>query len=1089
MRRLERIASGLIVLATVAIVLGSLALVVWTQTGLRDELAWIRHTHDVIDAVDGVRDAVHEARYATHEYVLTGDRRDFDRYQSGLPAVATRLGQLRDLVAATPPQLDRFRGLEGLTGQETDLLARSAGFVQAGTADRAVTLLTAEPERALSDNVDAALGAMRSVEQAELQTRRSTADGTATQLIQGAVAAGSALLAFLAAGFLVMRSQQRRRRTAEADLRESERLLNSIFNHAQVGIALTGADGVLKRANATFAALLGRPGDRLSGVAVRQLVEESGPAIAAYLGEGPVPAGVGEVIVQLPEGGARTLIAVGTELDSATGAARFATFTDITRLKQVQADLEASGHRVDEQRVLLDAVLNSSIDGILAFAAERDDGGRLLRFRCVMGNHAAARLRRRPFAELAGTPLDQLLVDTEHYRLNDEFERVIRTGELFEAEREVRDRGVGTRWYRMVAVPLGDGVMVTLGDITDRKRLESELRAAATRLAEREGRLTAIYDSVLDGIITINPSGSIESFNRAAAKIFGHAPDQVMRRNIRMLMPEPYASAHDGYLERYVATGQSRVLGTVREIEGKRADGSIFPMEIALTETLLGSGRLFVAAVRDVTERRALERVKNEFVSTVSHELRTPLTSIAGALSLMASGTAGPLPAKAQALMTIARSNCDRLTRLINDILDLERIEAGKMVFEFGPVELPALLQQGLADNLEYARKYGVRLELAGEPPPATLWADPHRLMQVLTNLISNAVKFSPVGGVVTVSANVADAMVRIAVEDHGRGIPEAFRDRIFQKFAQADTADNRQKGGTGLGLSIVKSIVERHGGSVSFQSAYGNGSIFFVELPRRRPRLETMAAGDDALAPRVLICEDDADVARILALQLQQAGYGADRAATADAAIGLLAERSYDAMTLDLALPDADGLSLLRRVREDPRHSEMPVIIVSAWLDSPAGKAATLEGEVLGIVDWLGKPVDQPRLLHALRMIPQRSGRPRVLHVEDDPDIVRLVNFAVRDLAEITAVGSIAEARRVLGEGGIDLMILDVGLIDGSGLALLDGDDPKPPTVLFSAQEINPERRDELVAVLVKSQTTLDQLSSLIREQLEAGK
>jgi PAS domain S-box-containing protein len=581
--------------------------------------------------------------------------------------------------------------------------------------------------------------------------------------------------------------------------------------------------------------LLGRPDDELGGIAVKQLAAQSGPAVGAYLGQGPLPAGTGEVVVEHPDGSKRSLMAVGTELDGASGVVRFATFTDITRLKQIQADLEASGHRIDEQRALLDAVLNSSIDGIMAFVAERDAEGALLRFRCVIGNDAAARLRRRPLASLAGTSLGELLVDTEHYRLDEEFERVIRTREVFEAECEVQEPVIGPRWYRIVAVPLGDGVMVTIGDITDRKRLESELRAAANRLLEREGRLTAIYDSVLDGIITINPSGTIESFNRAAARLFGYAPDQVMRRNISMLMPEPYASAYDGYLARYVAAGESRVLGMLREIEGKRADGTTFPMEIALTETVLGSGRLFVAAARDVTERRALDRVQSEFVSTVSHELRTPLTSISGALSLIASGTAGALPDKAQALMTIARSNCDRLTRLINDILDLERIEAGRMKFEFGSVELPVLLQQVLAENLEYARKFGVRLELAGPPPSATLWADAHRLMQVLANLISNAVKFSPVGGLVTVSAS-ADSMVRIAVEDRGRGVPDAFRDRIFEKFAQADTADNRQKGGTGLGLSIVKCIVERHGGGVSFQSNYGSGSTFFVDLPRGAP-------------------------------------------------------------------------------------------------------------------------------------------------------------------------------------------------------------------------------------------------------------
>ena len=1088
MRRFERIAGGSIVAATVAIVLGSLALVAWTQSGLRDEFGSIRRSHDVIDALNRLDSTLRDTEDGMRDYALGADRRDLDRYAATLPALGERLADLRALTAGSPEQLDRLRGLSAQLGQETDRLARVAGYLQAGSHDRAVALLLpGADQRPLFVDISAQLQAMRSAELDDLQQRRDRANGTSSWLIQGTLLGGGALLAVLALGWALVYWQQRQRRAAETDLRDSERLIGSIFDHAQIGIALAGADGVLKRANATFAALIGRTGDRLVGRPIDRLAAESGIGIEAYLGLGPVPEAAGEVAVQLPDGTRRTLIAVATALTGQDGGiTRFATFADITPLKQAQADLEASSHRIEQQRLLLDAVLNSSIDGILAFAAERDGAGRLLNFRCIMGNQAASRLRRRALSALVGDTLDRILVDTEHYQLKDEFERVIRTGALFEAEREVNEPDQGARWYRLVAVPMGDGIMITIGDITDRKRLESELRAAANRLVEREGRLASIYDSVLDGIITINPSGSIESFNRAAARIFGYKPDEVMRRNIRMLMPEPYASAHDGYLERYVASGKSRVIGTVREIEGKRADGSIFPMEIALTETLLSQSRLFVAAVRDVTERRALERVKNEFVSTVSHELRTPLTSIAGALSLLAGGAAGTLPAKALSLMTIARSNCDRLTRLINDILDLERIEAGKMVFEFGAVELPGLLERALDDNLEFARKFGVRLDLAAVPPGATLWADPHRLMQVLTNLISNAVKFSPAGGVVTVSATVADAMVRIAVEDRGRGIPEAFRDRIFQKFAQADTADNRQKGGTGLGLSIVKSIVERHGGSVSFLSDYGKGSVFYVELPRRRPRLED--AGDAALAPRVLICEDDPDVARILAWQLQEAGYGADLAATADAAIGLLAEQRYDAMTLDLALPDADGLSLLRRVREDPRHAEMPVIIVSAWLDSPTGKAATLEGEVLGIVDWLGKPVDQSRLLHALEMIPKRAGKPRVLHVEDDPDIVRLVSFAVRDLAEVTAVSTVAEARKVLAEGGVDLMILDVGLIDGSGLALLDGDGPKPPTVLFSAQEVNPDRRDELVAVLVKSQTTLDQLSELIREQLAAG-
>jgi signal transduction histidine kinase/DNA-binding response OmpR family regulator len=558
---------------------------------------------------------------------------------------------------------------------------------------------------------------------------------------------------------------------------------------------------------------------------------------------------------------------------------------------------------------------------------------------------------------------------------------------------------------------------------------------------------------------------------------------------VRLLMPEPFASAHDGYLERYMETGHSQVLGMVREVEGLREDGTIFPMEIALTETFLGSRRLFVAAVRDITEKRALERVKNEFVSTVSHELRTPLTSISGALSLMASGTAGQLPTKATALMAIARSNCERLVRLINDILDLERIEAGKLLFEFGLVRVPQLVQQAYADNLEYARKFDIELVIAPDVAEATIWGDQHRLMQVLTNLISNAVKFSPPKATVTVSATAHDGMVQFAVTDRGRGIPENFRHRIFQKFAQVDASDSRQKGGTGLGLSIVKSIAERHGGRISFTSEFGQGSTFFVELPEKREQLSD-GVGESNFSRCVLICEDDPDIARILALHLEQGGYGSDWADTADGALRLLAERLYDAMTLDLALPDTDGISLLRRLRTDDRHANMPVIIVSARIDSPLDETATLDGQVLGIVDWIGKPVDQGRLLHALQMAHHPSGRPRVLHVEDDPDIVRLVGFALRDQADIIAVPSVAEARQLLDAGNIDLMILDVGLIDGSGLALLDDVEMKgahrPPTVLFSAQEVPPIRHEQLVAVLVKSQTTLDQLSRLIRDEFE---
>ncbi|MEA2754346.1 MAG: hypothetical protein QOJ54_635, partial [Aliidongia sp.] len=388
MQRLERVAGGLIAFATIAIVLVSVALAVWTQTGLHDELTLIRRTRAITDALGGLRQALGEVEEPARDYVLSGDERYFHRYHSRLPEIARRLDLLRGLVADAPSQLDRFRRLEGLIGQETDQLARLAGFVQAGERERATAQFTPGEGRPISGGIDAVLNGMSDVEQEELQTRRNLANDTSTRLIEGSIAIGGATLAILILGLLLMRSQQRHRRDAEAELRESEHLLNSIFINAQVGIALAGADGVLQRANATFSTLLGRTGEPLGGLAVKHLAAESGSGIESYLGAEPAPPGPGEVTVEQPDGARRNLIAVGTELEIASGVVRLATFTDITRLKQVQADLEASRYRIDEQRALLDAVLNSSVDGLLAFAAERDADGQLLRFRCILGNRA-----------------------------------------------------------------------------------------------------------------------------------------------------------------------------------------------------------------------------------------------------------------------------------------------------------------------------------------------------------------------------------------------------------------------------------------------------------------------------------------------------------------------------------------------------------------------------------------------------------------------------------------------------------------------------------------------------------------------------
>jgi PAS domain S-box-containing protein len=283
----------------------------------------------------------------------------------------------------------------------------------------------------------------------------------------------------------------------------------------------------------------------------------------------------------------------------------------------------------------------------------------------------------------------------------------------------------------------GGNYIVTYTDVTALKQSETAHRDQATRL-------NSIVDNVADAIITINDSGSIESWSKAAERLFGYQADEVLRRNVRMLMPDPHASAHDGYLRNYLQTGEARMIGRRREVEARHKDGRRIAIDLGISGMHIGSRRLFIGIVRDISERLEVERLKSGFVSTVSHELRTPLTSISGSLGLLAGGVAGELAPKATRLIEIAKTNCERLVRLINDILDLEKAESGKLELKLEALPLKAVVQQSIDMNHLYAHGFGVRIELDAESDDATVLIDHDRMMQVLMNLISNAAKFSP---------------------------------------------------------------------------------------------------------------------------------------------------------------------------------------------------------------------------------------------------------------------------------------------------------------------------------------------------------
>jgi PAS domain S-box-containing protein len=368
---------------------------------------------------------------------------------------------------------------------------------------------------------------------------------------------------------------------------------------------------------------------------------------------------------------------------------------------------------------------------------------------------------------------------------------------------------------------------------------------ALQAVAEHERQLSTVVEHASNGILTLDVGGYITTSNPAARAIFGLSPQEISGQRVSPFLPDVLdASAPEvwDYLREHDASQNG---GQPRFVTVCRSDGTSVTTEWALSEVELGGVRQLVALVRDVTEMHRIEQLKSDFISTVSHELRTPLTSIHGALSLMrgpdadTNGQSSFDSAHTQALVDIAYKNSERLVTLINDILDLSKIEAGRLDFNFQLLDIGLLVSEAVAMQRPLAESVGVCIDLAPASTSCIVRADPHRLMQVMANLLSNAIKFSQDGQQVQVWTQVNASHVRVFIEDHGPGIREELRSRIFDKFEMGDSSNTRKYGGSGLGLSLCKAILGRMGGSIDFESRRAllgshevSGTTFFFELP-----------------------------------------------------------------------------------------------------------------------------------------------------------------------------------------------------------------------------------------------------------------
>jgi PAS domain S-box-containing protein len=483
-------------------------------------------------------------------------------------------------------------------------------------------------------------------------------------------------------------------------------------------------------------------------------------------------------------------------------------------------------------------------------------------------------------------------------------------------------------------------------------------------LRASEERMRSVVDNVIDGIISIDERGIIQTFNPAAEKIFGYAAAEVFGQNVKMLMPEGYRREHDDYIANYVRTGQAKIIGSGREVEGRRKDGSTFPLDLAVSVFYIGSRRYFTGVVRDITERKRAEqalkdadRAKDEFLATMSHELRNPLAALTTAAHVLK--VTDPSREAAIKARAVIERQTKHMARLIADLLDIGRVSAGKLSLESETLELAEVVSR----LLQLWRGSGrfERHRVSRELVPVWVHADRSRVEQIAANLLDNALKFTPAGRTIAVSVRAEGDEAVFRVADQGVGLEPGERERVFDLFVQG----GHGAAGMGIGLALVKRLVELQGGTVAAASEGAErGAVFTVRLPAvPRPQEQAAAASAPCGGARsVLLVEDNDDARQMLQAALALGGHEVRAAPDGESALALAAESSPDVALIDLGLPDISGYEVARRLRA-AGGGRMTLIALTGY-GQAADRRRALEA---GFDAHLTKPVTPERLQQAI--------------------------------------------------------------------------------------------------------------------------
>ena len=573
----------------------------------------------------------------------------------------------------------------------------------------------------------------------------------------------------------------------------------------------------------------------------------------------------------------------------------------------------------------------------------------------------------------------------------------------------------------------------------------------------------SILEGVADGVMVADAGGKVVLVNAAAERILELPRGDALGRTINEMLGLYGTQAQD-WMETVTQWAKQPETYTVGEYLAAQLNigdriVSVHLAPVLMDEEFLGT----VSVFRDVTVEVETERAKTEFVSTVSHELRTPMTSIKGYADLLMMGAVGELADEQRRFLSIIKNNADRLTELVNDLLNISRIESGRIKLSPKAIRIEQMIDQVVTTMTPRAKnkKLTLRQDVPRDLP--SVFADPARVVQILTNLVANAHQYTPASGEIVVSAYLHSDEVHVSVTDTGIGIAPEDREKIFDRFFRVDDPRVQEVSGTGLGLPIVKSLTEMQGGQVWVESEPERGSKFTFTLPTVEARQTAQAKEKTKrIATKVLIVEDDPDVAKLIQLHLDGNGRETMIAQRGDKALQAAQRERPDLITLDVLLPDADGFAILEELKSNPATQDIPVVVISVLPD----REKSLQ---LGAVDYVAKPIDERQLLRAVRRVLVQRGT--VLVVDDEEDNLALMRESLRTNGfgvRTTPQGQ--RALRVAHEVQLALILLDLKLGGEGGQAILRQLKSNPETqaipviVMTGSISIDDDRRQKML-------------------------